>query len=236
MNVAALAEGLTLVAGGLILFAYLRRRNAKAKAEKSSAPVSATTPADNTEPDKRTGGGRRRQFLPVVHDRRSSSPRRRCDHPQGGMGNSSTDEVDPLVEADTYLAHGHDEDAEHILKNAIANDPTRHELTIKLLDLYREHRDQVAFYVLAEELYTALGGRGGELWNRVEGMGRRLNADHPVSEISPDTAPQTEDQHRPHRDTPATKLALAKAYLGRGEMERALSLLEEVLVGRARRG
>lgn len=236
MNVAALAEGLTLVAGGLILFAYLRRRNAKAKAEKSSAPVSATTPADNTEPDKRTGGGRRRQFLPVVHDRRSSSPRRRCDHPQGGMGNSSTDEVDPLVEADTYLAHGHDEDAEHILKNAIANDPTRHELTIKLLDLYRQHRDQVAFYVLAEELYTALGGRGGELWNRVEGMGRRLNADKPMSEISQDTAPQTEDRHRPHRDTPATKLALAKAYLGRGEMERALSLLEEVLVGRARRG
>jgi pilus assembly protein FimV len=152
------------------------------------------------------------------------------------MGNSSTDEVDPLVEADTYLAHGHDEDAEHILKNAIANDPTRHELTIKLLDLYREQRDQVAFYVLAEELYTALGGRGGELWNRVEGMGRRLNADKPMSEISQDMAPQTEDRHQPHRDTPATKLALAKAYLGRGEMERALSLLEEVLVGRARRG
>ncbi|TDJ67823.1 MAG: hypothetical protein E2O38_17105 [Proteobacteria bacterium] len=234
MNVAALAEGLTLVAGGLILFTYLRRRNAKAEAEKSSAPVSATTPADNTEPDKRTGEGRRRQFLPVVHDRRSGSPRRRCDHPQGGMGNSSTDEVDPLVEADTYLAHGHDEDAEHILKNAIANDPTRHELTIKLLDLYRQHRDQVAFYVLAEELYTALGGRGGELWNRVEGMGRRLNADKPMFEISQDTAPQTEDRHWPHRDRPATKLALAKAYLGRGEMERALSLLEEVLVGRTR--
>ncbi len=167
MNVAALAEGLTLVAGGLILFAYLRRRNAKAKAEKSIAPVSATTPAGNAKPDKRTGGGRRRQFLPVVHDRRSSSPRRRCDHPQGGMGHSSTDEVDPLVEADTYLAHGHDEDAEHILKDAIAKDPTRHELTIKLLHLYRQHRDQVAFYVLAEELYTALGGRGGELWNQV---------------------------------------------------------------------
>ncbi len=155
MNVA----GLTLVAGGLILFAYLRRRrNAKAEAEKSIAPVSATTPADNAKPDKRTGGGRRRQFLPVVHDRRSSSPRRRCDHPQGGMGHSSTDEVDPLVEADAYLAHGHDEDAEHILKDAIANDPTRHEL----------------------------------------------------------------------------KLALAKAYLGRGEIERAQSLLKEVPVGRAR--
>ncbi len=34
MNVVALTEGLTLVAGGLILFAYLRRRNAKAETEK----------------------------------------------------------------------------------------------------------------------------------------------------------------------------------------------------------
>ncbi len=167
MNVAALGEGLTLVAGGLILVAYLWQRNAKAKAEKSIARVSATMLADNAKPEKRTGGARRRQFLPMVHDCRSGSPRRRCDQPQGGMGNSSTDEVDPLVEADAYLAHGHDEDAAHVLKDAIANDPMRHDLTIKLLDLYREQRDQVAFYVLAEELYTTLGGRGGELWNRV---------------------------------------------------------------------
>lgn len=112
------------------------------------------------------------------------------------MGNSSTDEVDLLVEADAYLAHG--QDAEHILKDAIAKDPTRHELTIKLLDLYRQHRDQVAFYVLAEELYTALAGRGGELWNRVEVMGRRLNPDNSVSEIPQDTAP------RPKTDTGRT--------------------------------
>ncbi len=103
MNIVALTEGLILVAGGLILFAYLRRRNAKAEAEKRIAPVSATTPADNAEPNNRTSGGRRRQFLPVVHDRRSGSPRRRCDHPQSGMGNIFAEEVDSLVEADAYF-------------------------------------------------------------------------------------------------------------------------------------
>ncbi len=65
-------------------------------------------------------------------------------------------------------------------------------------------------------------------------MGRRLNPDNPVSEIPQDTASQTEDRHRPHQDTPANKLALAKAYLDRGEMERALRLLKEVLVGQTR--
>ncbi len=153
MSVAALVGGLTFFVGGVILFVYLRRRrNGQAEAEKGIATVSATTPADNTEPERRIRRGRRRQFLPVAHDRRSGPARRHCDHPQSGMENSFAEEVDPLVEADAYLAHGHDEDAEHILKDAIAKDPTRHEL----------------------------------------------------------------------------KLALAKAYLGRGEMERALSLLEEV--------
>ncbi len=98
-----IVEGLTLVAGGLILFAYLRRRNAKAEAEKSIVPVSATTPADNTkspQPEKRTGRARRRQFLPVVPDRRlGPPPRRRCDHPQSRMENIFAEEVDPLVEA-----------------------------------------------------------------------------------------------------------------------------------------
>jgi len=107
MNIVALTEGLILVAGGLILFAYLRRRrNAKAEAEKSIAPVSATTPADNTkspQPEKRTGRARRRQFLPVGHDCRSGPPRRRCDHPQSGMGNIFAEEVDSLVEADAYF-------------------------------------------------------------------------------------------------------------------------------------
>ena len=104
MNIVALTVGLTLVAGGLILFAYLRRRrNAKAEAEKSIAPVLATTLADNAEPDKRTSGGRRRQFLPVVQDLRSSSPRRRCDHPQSRMENIFAEEVDSLVEADAYF-------------------------------------------------------------------------------------------------------------------------------------
>ncbi len=108
MNIVALTEGLILVAGGLILFAYLRRRrNAKAEAEKSIAPVSATTPADNTkspQPEKRTTGrARRRQFLPVVHDCRSGPPRRRCDHPQSRMENIFAEEVDPLVEAGAYF-------------------------------------------------------------------------------------------------------------------------------------
>ena len=157
MNVVALI----LLAGGVVLLAYLwRRRTTKAEAEKSIATVFAITPAENAKPpppEKRTGRARRRRFLSVVHDTRSGLSRRRCDRPQGEMGASFTEEMDPLAEAGALLAHGHDADAEHILKDAIAKDPARHELKIKLLAIYHQRQDRVAFSVLAEELYAALG-------------------------------------------------------------------------------
>ena len=157
MNVVALI----LLAGGVVLLVSLwRRRTTKAEAEKIIAPVFAITPADNAKsplPEKRTGRARRRRFLSVVHDTRSGLSRRRCDRPQGEMGASFTEEMDPLAEAGALLAHGHDTDAEHILKDAIAKDPARHELKIKLLAIYHQRQDRVAFSVLAEELYAALG-------------------------------------------------------------------------------
>jgi pilus assembly protein FimV len=58
------------------------------------------------------------------------------DFSQGGMGNISTDEVDPLAETEVYLAYGRDEQAEEILKEAVAKDPSRHELKVKLLEIY----------------------------------------------------------------------------------------------------
>ena len=103
MSVAALVGGLTFF-GGVILFVYLwRRRNGNAEAEKRIPTISATTPADNAEPEKRTGRARRRQFLSVVPNRRSGSARRRCDRPQSGMENIFAEELDSLAEADAYL-------------------------------------------------------------------------------------------------------------------------------------
>ena len=101
MSVAALFGGLTLFGGGVTFFVYLwRRRNGKAE---SIPTVSAATPADKTEREKRTGRARRRQFLPVVQNRRSGPARRRCDRPQSGMENIFAEEVDSLAEAAAYL-------------------------------------------------------------------------------------------------------------------------------------
>ncbi len=96
------------------------------------------------------------------------------------MGNIVADEVDPLAEAEVFLTRGRGSDAESVLKDAIAKDPTRYELKRKLLAIYRQRHDASAFDPLAKELYTELGGRRGELWDRLETMGCCLNPENRV--------------------------------------------------------
>ncbi|MBE9515646.1 MAG: hypothetical protein IME93_01580 [Proteobacteria bacterium] len=102
------------------------------------------------------------------------------DFSQGGMGNIATDEVDPIAEADVYLAYGRDEQAEEILREAIVKDPSRYEVHEKLLEIYHSRGDASAFETVAEELYATLGGQGGELWDRVAEMGKKINPDNPM--------------------------------------------------------
>lgn len=102
------------------------------------------------------------------------------DFSQGGMGNIHTDEVDPVAEAEVYLAYGRDETAEEILKDAVVKNPDRNELKIKLLEIYHQRNDIQAFETLAEELYAALAGRRDKNWEKVEEMGRKLNPENPM--------------------------------------------------------
>ncbi len=157
------------IALGLTLLVYLRRRRqAEAEFEESiltDSDAITDSPTTDSGAQATTSAGST-SFL--------------SDFSQGGMGNISTDEVDPLAETEVYLAYGRDEQAEEILKDAVAKDPSRQELKVKLLEIYHQRNDVPAFETLAEELYAALEGRGGELWNRVAEMGRRLNPENPM--------------------------------------------------------
>ncbi len=98
---------------------------------------------------------------------------------QGGTGNMQTDEVDPIAEADVYLAYGRDEQAEEILKEASSRDGARLELKVKLLEIYLQRHDLKTFEVLAEEIYAATNGTGA-LWERVEEMGYKIDPMNPL--------------------------------------------------------
>jgi pilus assembly protein FimV len=96
-----------------------------------------------------------------------------------GMGAMQADEVDPVAEAEVYMAYGRDQQAMEVLQDAIRRDPSRLELKIKLLEVYQKRKDVRAFEGLAEELYPAIG-KDAARWSRVTEMGRRISPRHPL--------------------------------------------------------
>jgi pilus assembly protein FimV len=97
----------------------------------------------------------------------------------GGLGAIDTDEVDPVAEADVYMAYGRDGQAEEILLDAMQKDPQRLAIPVKLLEVYASRKSVKDFETLASELYTRTGGQGAE-WEKVLELGRALDADNPL--------------------------------------------------------
>ena len=96
-----------------------------------------------------------------------------------GMGAMQADEVDPIAEAEVYMAYGRDQQAMEVLQDAIRRDPGRNELKIKLLEVYQKRKDVRAFEALAEELYSIIG-KDPAKWGRVTEMGCRVSPKHPL--------------------------------------------------------
>ncbi len=90
-----------------------------------------------------------------------------------------TNEVDPVAEADVYIAYGRDAQAEEILKEALRTQPERHAVRVKLLEIYSNRKDLRAFEVLATELYGMTKGEGDE-WAQASVMGAAIDPNNPL--------------------------------------------------------
>ena len=113
------------------------------------------------------------------------------DFSHSGMTAIDADEgVDPVAEADVYMAYGRDAQAEEILLDALKNEPTRHAIHVKLLEIYAQRKSQKQFETLASELYAQTSGVGAE-WEKAAAMGRKLDPANPLygSKGSPDAPP-----------------------------------------------
>ena len=86
-------------------------------------------------------------------------------------------DVDPVAEADVYLAYGRDLQAEEILKEAMRAAPDRLAIRTKLLEVYAKRRDGKGFELLAAQLYGLTGGQG-EDWARVQTLGAQIDPDN----------------------------------------------------------
>lgn len=77
------------------------------------------------------------------------------------------------------MAYGRDAQAEEILKEAMSKDPERHEVQLKLLEIYAGRKNTGAFETLAAELYAATSGQG-PVWKKAAEFGRGLDPENPL--------------------------------------------------------
>lgn len=86
-------------------------------------------------------------------------------------------DVDPVAEADVYLAYGRDLQAEEILKEAMRSNPERMAIRSKLLEVYAKRRDAKGFELLASQMFNLTRGEG-EDWSKAQELGRTIDPDN----------------------------------------------------------
>ena len=88
-------------------------------------------------------------------------------------------DVDPVAEADVYLAYGRDLQAEEILKEAMRSNPDRMAIRTKLLEVYAKRRDTKGFELLATQLFALTRGEG-EDWAKAQELGAQIDPENPL--------------------------------------------------------
>jgi pilus assembly protein FimV len=87
---------------------------------------------------------------------------------------SEVEEVDPISEADVYLAYGRYKQAEELIRNAIEQYPEREDCKLKLLEIHYATENRQAFEQYALELIKLKMNKAPVFWEKVVEMGREL--------------------------------------------------------------
>lgn len=93
---------------------------------------------------------------------------------QSAVAGMDADDVDPIAEADVYMAYGRDTQAEEILKEALQKDANRLPVHAKLLEIYANRRDAKSFEQSALKLKSLTNSSGPE-WDKATALGRSID-------------------------------------------------------------
>jgi pilus assembly protein FimV len=152
--------------GGVVLllllyavFAWRKKKTAQAKFQDSVIGAAAAGAA--------TGG----MTEPTLGAATSGSTQPAVSSPPPGV---AAEEVDPIAEADVYMAYGRDAQAEEILKEALQKDASRIPVHAKLLEIYAKRQDTKAFESSALKLKGLTNGAGPE-WEKAAALGKSLD-------------------------------------------------------------
>ncbi|WP_246542720.1 type IV pilus assembly protein FimV [Paludibacterium yongneupense] len=86
--------------------------------------------------------------------------------------------IDPLGEAEVFLAYGRTKEAVRVLRDALSDDPGNLTLKVTLLRAYSSDRNVRAYSRLARDLETSLQGQ--PVWNTIQKNGRDMDPANPL--------------------------------------------------------
>jgi pilus assembly protein FimV len=97
-------------------------------------------------------------------------------------------DIDPVAEADVYLAYGRYQQAEDLMKQAVIDSPDRDECKLKLLEIYQASGNKEAFEGYATEL--AAGGKNNErdFWDKVIDLSKDISDNTELFAVSSEPA------------------------------------------------
>jgi len=84
-------------------------------------------------------------------------------------------EVDPISEADVYLAYGRYQQAEDLMRQAIKDYPERDECKLKLLEIFYTNENTSSFEEYVQELISEGKHEDKDFWAKVAEMGVELS-------------------------------------------------------------
>jgi pilus assembly protein FimV len=93
---------------------------------------------------------------------------------QAAPASGEADEVDPVAEADVYLAYGRDSQAEEILRESLTRHPERVAVHMKLLEIFAQRHDVRGFGETAKKVHELTGGTGPE-WAKAAALGHSID-------------------------------------------------------------
>lgn len=155
--------GLALVVLLLLVYAlvsYRKKKSAQARFQDSVMDAAAAGAAAGPTMNEPT----LRATTPVLGQTVTSAP------PPG----MAAEEVDPIAEADVYMAYGRDAQAEEILKEALQKDSRRVAVHAKLLEIYAKRKDMRAFEQTALKVKNLTNGSGPE-WDKAAALGKSID-------------------------------------------------------------
>ena len=127
----------------------------------------------------------------------------------------AADDVDPVAEADVYLAYGRDLQAEEILREAVQTNPGRLAIHTKLLEIFAKRRDAKNFEATATQAYQLTGSNSPD-WTRICEMGLSFDPNNPLYQAggTPASAASPSVADGPAPDFGSTIAQSASAELG----------------------